>query len=66
MTKSEAIKAMQEGHKVSHYYFTDDEWITMENGLIVTEDGYKHKPEEFWSYRKGPTWEDDYKFVFPK
>jgi len=66
VTKSEAIKSMEDGHKVSHHYFSDNEWMTMENGYVVTEDGYRHDPELFWHFRKGESWKDGYKFVFSK
>ena len=39
MTKEEAIKAMQDGKKVTHRYFSSNEWMSMHDGLIVLEDG---------------------------
>lgn len=40
MTKEEAIKAMSEGKKVRHRYFSRDEWVTMNSaGLYEFEDG---------------------------
>ena len=30
MSKEEAIQAMQEGKKVTHSYFSKDEWMTMQ------------------------------------
>ena len=60
MNKEEAIKAMQEGKKVTHRSFTDEEWMTMKDGKILTEEGYTHPFEEFWFWRKDPGWEKDY------
>ena len=40
LTKKEAIEAMRRGEKVSHPYFGDDEYITIEGGRILTDDGY--------------------------
>lgn len=57
MSKDEAIEVMKLGAKVTHQYFSIDEWITMKKGLIVTEEGYAVNPEEFWSYRTDEYWE---------
>lgn len=60
MTRDEAIAEMQKGNKVTHGYFSNNEWMTMENGKIVTEEGYRHDPVEFWSYRQLAGWNDGY------
>ena len=42
MTKEEAIRAMSEGKKVRHRYFSKDEWVTINSsGLYEFEDGVK-------------------------
>lgn len=59
MNKQEAIEAMQAGKKVTWKYFSDDEWMTIENGKIVLEDGVRCSPDEFWrSTDEG--WNDGY------
>jgi hypothetical protein len=63
MTKQEAIQAMQQGKKVTHQYFTPDEWMTMEDGLIILEDGVRCKPFEFWQWRNSEKWEDGYSML---
>ena len=60
MTKEDAIKAMEQGKKVTHRYFTSDEWMTMEDGKIVLEDGVKCDPSFFWFDRKSKDWNDGY------
>lgn len=60
MTKSEAITAMKNGLKVTHRYFSSDEWMTMQDGRILLEDGCKCSPEEFWRWRKDNNWNDGY------
>ena len=40
---------MLEGKRVTHKYFTPEEWVSMEDGMIVTEDGYNFDPDEFWN-----------------
>ncbi len=60
MTKQEAIKAMSEGKKVTHRYFTSDEYMSMCNDMILLEDGVECSPNEFWKYRTGSAWDDGY------
>lgn len=65
MTKQEAIKAMQKGQKVTHRYFTPNEWMTIENGQIVLEDGVRCSPYEFWRWRTDESWNDGYTLLNP-
>jgi hypothetical protein len=60
MTKQEAIEAMRAGKKVTHEWFTPDEWMTMQGGLIHLEDGVKCPPSEFWRWRTDSSWNDGY------
>ena len=61
MTKEEAIKAMSEGKKVRHRYFSSDEWMTqLPNGDYLFEDGVICPPEEFWQWRADTEWSDGY------
>ena len=60
MTKQEAIAAMQEGKKVTHEYFGQDEWVTMKDGSIVLEDGVSCHPLEFWRWRTASAWLDNW------
>ena len=46
LTKDEAYQKMKEGYKISHTYFTDDEYLYMENCMIFSEDGYSF--DEWW------------------
>jgi len=47
MTRQEAKQSMREGNKVTHTYFTPDEWVTMEGNEIVLEDGVRCDEYEF-------------------
>jgi len=58
MTKTEAILAMKYGKKVTHRFFTSDEYITMTDDVIVDEKGFRLK--EFWDFRTEITWDDDW------
>jgi hypothetical protein len=60
MTKEEAIKEMREGKKVTHRYFSPDEWMTMKDGEIVLEDGVRCHPYDFWNWRTEKSWHDGY------
>jgi len=57
MTKDEAIQAMREGKKVTHKYFTPDEWVTMEGDEILLEYGVRCDEYEFWKWRTSPIYE---------
>jgi hypothetical protein len=61
MSKDEAIEAMINGAKVTHQHFSPDEWITMEGNLtIITEEGYSCDSDEFWRYREGAGFDEDW------
>lgn len=57
MSKDEAIQQMLRGEKVTHTYFSDKEWITMEEGKVLTEEGYKFPPSDFWKYKQHPNFD---------
>ena len=60
MTKEEAIKAMSEGKKITHRYFSQDEWATISNGKILLEDGVQCSITEFFKWRKDPSFDTDW------
>jgi hypothetical protein len=61
LTKQEAIKLMQEGKRITHRYFSADEWMTMNNkGYILLEDGVQCSLSEFFRWRTDETWNDGY------
>lgn len=39
MTREEAIAAMYDGHKVTHKYFTSEEYLHVQGSRIYAEDG---------------------------
>jgi protein involved in sex pheromone biosynthesis len=57
LTKSEAIEALSQGKKVTHRYFTPDEFIYEEGNYYVDENGYRVKPELFWFDRRSEAFE---------
>ena len=61
MTKQEAIEAMKSGAKVTHRFFTPEEWIAMEGKFtIITEEGYAISTTEFWKYRQSAEFQTDW------
>jgi hypothetical protein len=72
ISKDEAIMIMKHGGKVTHEYFTSEEWVTMKNNFtVVTEDGYEIPDHLFWNDRKNPGFEKgwailEYPTVTPK
>lgn len=60
MTKKEAMQALVRGDKVSHDYFSDNEFVFMdENGKIKDEGGYIH--DKFWFLRQNDSWATGWK-----
>lgn len=51
MTFEEAKEKARQGIKVTHTYFTSDEYMTMEGNMIIFEDGVKIFADE-WSKGK--------------
>jgi len=51
LSKEEAYNLMERGHKISHEYYSDDEYLFMRNGVILDENGYRMgtKDSEFWT-----------------
>ena len=60
MTKVEAIEQMKQGKKVTHMYFSKEEWTTMKGGRVHTEDGYNFEPGEWWSFRSAKCFDNDW------
>lgn len=62
MTKQEAIEAMKKGEKVTHRYFTSDEWVktNQDATLYILEDGVECSPLEFWMWRTDIAWNSDW------
>lgn len=64
MTKEEAIRAMSEGKKVRHRYFSKDEWVTINSSeLYEFEDGIKVDSSLFWMDRQDSYWNDGWSLV---
>lgn len=53
MTKAEAIHALHAGDKITHRYFTPEEYVCIDeaSGHLIDEKGYQLNPVEFWDLR---------------
>lgn len=60
MTKQEVIQQMRKANKVSHAYFSSNEWMTIQSGKILLEDGVVCSIEEFFLWRQETCWDDGY------
>jgi len=60
MTREEAISICRSGKKITHEYFSDDEFVEYSGGQFFTEDGYPMGQlwNEFWTIRTGGCWEN--------
>ncbi len=66
MNRSEALQFMKDGSKISHEYFQSHEWMTIQDGKILLEDGVKCSVEEFFAYRTSSDWEEGYFFFLER
>lgn len=61
MTIAEAfLKSKTNGVKITHRFFSKDEYITVKGNQIKTEEGYTLSIAEFMKYRTGAAWENDW------
>lgn len=60
MNKNEARQAMHEGKKVTHKFFAPYEWVSIQDGYLILEDGVKCSEEEFWKWRTNYWWDTDW------
>ncbi len=58
MTKKEMLVALAAGKKVTHHYFTTKEWMKLQRGKLLFEDGVITTLEEFWSNRNSAQYEN--------
>lgn len=67
MDKAQAIAEMKKGKKLTHKYFTEDEWVTIGvNGQYVLEDGVECSFYEFWRWRQSEAFNSDWEFFISK
>jgi len=60
MTFQEAVTLMKQGKKLTHRFFSSDEWVTMEGLTMIFEDGVKCSPSQFLMDRTDLAWNEDW------
>jgi hypothetical protein len=62
MTKEDAKNAMKSGQKVTHRYFSPEEFVTSnaDGSLYTFEDGCTVSEELFWQDRSIKQWDSDW------
>lgn len=66
MNKSEAQAAIESGKKVTHTYFTDGEWVTVDKdnpSYYIYEDGALTEDLSFWAIRTASGWDEGWSIV---
>lgn len=61
MNREQAYNALKEGKKISHNYFSSDEYYQMVDGKIKAEDNVNHT-QMFWSTDSN-NWREDGWFI---
>ena len=67
MTREQALQAMKYGCKVTHTYFTDEEYIRMEDHDIFSEEGYNFGTvfaEFWWEKRDNKNFDDGWSVFY--
>lgn len=60
MEKEEAIKLMKEGVKITHNWFSSNEFMTIDKGEILLSDGNRCDYYEFFNSRFQNGWKEGY------
>ena len=60
MNREQAKAKMKEGEKLTHYYFSPEEWVSYKDGKVLTEEDYLHDWDEFWSHREDEYFDDNW------
>lgn len=67
MNKEEAKQALNEGKKITHVFFCENEFVqkdSEDSSVLVFEDfGVKQNEEEFWLMRQDESWNEGWEIV---
>ncbi len=67
MNKQDAIKAMSNGSKLTHAFFSSDEWVKERSFLTLKfEDGCVCDKNTFWIYRTDQNWNEGWSIYAEK
>lgn len=69
MNREQAKKALKEGKRLRHFYFTPGEWVQGVTKIGTTyyifDDGCRCSPNMFWKSRYDSTWDCGWSEVSP-
>ena len=57
MTKQEAIEAMERGEKVTHEQFNPEEWISIHDWKMDSDEGMIYELESFFENKRNHIWD---------
>jgi len=60
MTRKEAQEAALRGEKITHRFFSIEEYITMKDGKFLDENEYVLDWDDFWVIRDSQRWQTDW------
>ena len=60
MNKEQAKLALKAGRKITHKYFSDNEFVYMDGNKLTDEKGLILKWDEFWLYRNNLIFDKDW------
>ena len=63
MNREEAKQALKDGERLTHTYFSDDEWVQSGIGRYEFEDGCQCSYQEFWSYRNDKGFDEGWSII---
>ena len=64
MNRFEAAQALKEGKKLTHIYFSSDEWVMgIDDGYYLLEDGVQCTAAEFWKWRQQEFFNDGWEIL---
>lgn len=65
MSKTEAMSALRNGHRVTHKYFVTGDWIRWSDMrcALIDQDAIEMSWTEFWAYRNTEGFNDGWEIV---
>jgi hypothetical protein len=63
LTREEAVEALLSGKKLTHNYFTNNEWVMMMGDFMLFENNQTQSVDSFWNIRKNDWWNSGWNIV---
>jgi hypothetical protein len=65
MTREEAQQAALYGEKITHEFFSKNEYVTVTGHTFFDENDYELDWDDFWNIRSSERWQNDWKIYKP-